>query len=98
MKSVSQQKRMREDGVPTLSELAQMIRDVDVDFLNAYLKTVAETTTKLDEFAALGQEYYKKVKVLSMSADFVNNVTDEQQLQMEKDIDQVHKRLQNIQK
>lgn len=94
MKSVPQ-KRMREDGVPTLFELAKMIADVDVDFLNAYLKTVAETTTKLDEFAALGQEYYK---VLSMSTDFVNNVTDEQQLQMEKDIDQVHKRLQNMKK
>jgi len=75
--------------VPTLAALSTLIKDTDEKFLNAYLETAATMShcdLVFEKFAAVGANYYKKVKVLSQDPVFVRDITDEQKVAMESDI------------
>ncbi len=80
-----QKKRTREDGVPTVFELADMIRNFEQFFLDTYLLACSKIMTHKDTFKVLrgiGHHYVLTVKIPE-SDDPDHKLTDEGLLKME---------------
>lgn len=92
-------KRVRADGVPTMFELAREIADLDTDFLKEYLRAASIFSASdlvFERFAQLGADYSKRVKGPASDFEWINNVTNEQQCEMETRIVSIRERLANL--
>jgi hypothetical protein len=94
----------REDGVPTLFELAKQIADVDTDFFQLFLRRCAHIQCDKDtedivvDFVGLAGDYYKTITVPSSSPDAICNMKDDDRIKMEAVLHNFRLKLAKIEK